>query len=83
MAQYNAVQYNVAQYNSSLLELFLAEFHAATDALVKTVSPMLSDTAFMSADVTKQISSKVLAELVRLNTWLSVQRKPPVSPWEG
>jgi len=83
MAQYNAVQYSVTQYNSSLLELFLAEFSTATDALIKTVDQMLSDSAFLSEEANKAITGKILAEAVKLNVWLSVQRKPPVSNWEG
>lgn len=83
MAQYNAVQYNVSQYNSSLLELYFAEFAAAVDTLIKTAAPLLSETTFMSEETAKAISDKILAEAVKLNVWLSVQRKPPVSHWEG
>ena len=73
----------VEQTVTKNLGKLVAETQASIDSLTNQPTKLLFDAAFLSDFVRREITNKALPETVKVNTWLSVLRKPPVSNWEG
>lgn len=77
MAQYNTQQYNTNQYNTNVWMQYLN----LSDSLAFAVTINPFDAVFLSDTADASISTMILPEILRIDDWLTVERKKTDSDW--
>jgi hypothetical protein len=77
MALYNRIRFNESQFDG----FHISDSFTMSDAITKSVEKTVSDISVVSDGLTKQITSKVLTDTLRINEWVSKERNPAQENW--
>lgn len=72
MAMYNTRRYNEQSYNY----IQLNETLNLSDSTLKDTTMLVSDIVFLTDNLTKQVTDKVMSEQIKLGHWININSKP-------
>ena len=82
MRGYNSMTgYNIVRYNADGTELTVSDTINGSDSLALSIGKRKLDNLTITDTVTKQVTSKLLSDEVRLAEWSDTDRNPAQNDW--